>query len=280
MHPPLAKRSRSLRSIALLAVFCGLWIGCNADGPPPTPYYGTVDTLFTATPAERSAALDALESMQQAEMRGAFGRLSDYHFQRYMRTAHYGPDGKPAGAFEHVVRYQPEGDTLRATLVRADSSGAPPDAGWIAGLAPSSRPMALPADLLADILPDDPAFVAPRTREGYRYRLRADTLASGVPVEVVEARAQPDERGHDLTVRHAQLYLDPETRQLLAVHLVRAERAVLFSEDSQFFMSLRPAPDTGWVPHLVRIQTRVGVPFRAPREARTVSAFYGYTPAR
>lgn len=278
MHPSPAKRARSLRSLAVLFVLCSLWMGCGSDAPP-TPYYGTSDALFTSTAAERAAALEALESMQRDLLRGAFDRLSGYRFQRYLRTEQYRPSGTARGALERVIRYQPRGDTLQATLVRNDSLGTLSEAGGLARLAPTTAPTALPADLLAEILPDDPAYVAPRTQEGYRYRLRADTLASGAPVDVVEARAQPDERGHDLTVRHAQMYLHSDTRQLLAVHLVRAERAALFSEDSEFFLSLRAAPDTGWVPHLTRFHTRVSVPFRSPSEVRTVSAFYAYSPA-
>ena len=278
MHPLPVKRLRSLRSLVFLFALSSLWIGCGPAGPP-TPYYGTSDSLFTSTAEERAAALDALESIQRDVLRGAFDRLTGYRFQRYIRSEQYTSDGVARGALERVIRYQPEGDTLQGTLVRTDSLGTLPEAGWLASLAPTANSMALPNDVLSDILPDDPAYIAPRTREGYRYRLRSDTLASGVPVEVVEAHAQPDERGHDLTVRHAQMYLHPETRQLLAVHLVRAERAALFTEDSELFMSLRPAPDSGWVPHLTRFRTRVSVPFRAPREARTVAAFYDYTAA-
>ncbi len=276
MHPSPSTSWCSLRTVcaALAAVLLPL-MGCQTERPA-VPLLTPADTLFTSTDTARTQALDMLEAMQRDTLQMAFSRLADFSFTRYVHTAQFGPDGRRTGAVERVDRYE-RANGLNRRLLRRDSIGAFSfDAFDRFAPTPTDS---LPRNLSANLLPDEPAFLAPRTREAYRYRTYADTLMPGTPVEVVEVRAQPDERGHEVGIRHARLYLDPSSQQLVGLYLVRAERAALFREDSRFFVSLRPGPRGGWLPFVTRFHAQVSVPLRDPQAFRTVSTYYAYAPA-
>mgnify|MGYP006280850261 CR=1 FL=1 len=276
MHPPLPKPECSLRTVcAALVLVTFALMGCQTERPT-VPLLAPSDTLFSANDAERSKALDRLEAMQQDTLRTAFSRLADFSFTRYVRTAQFAPDGRRTAFAERVDRYV-RTDGLQRRTLRRDSTGTFSfDAFDQFAPTPTDS---LPRNLPSYLISDEPAYIAPRTREAYRYRTYADTLMPGTPVHVVEVRAQPDERGHEVGIRHARLYIDPASQQLVGLYLVRAERAALFREDSRFFVSLRPGPDGGWLPFVTRFHARVDVPMRDPQEFRTVSTFYDYTPA-
>lgn len=279
MHPSPCKHNRSLRiglAVALLAWLLSA-LGCNSHSSPAA-FYGATDTLFQSTAKERAAALEALQSMKQGPFKSAFARLPAYAFTRYVRTDQFAPGGQRTAFEERVARFHPDAGTLQHTLLRRDSAGSF-EFDTFDRFAPTGTPDTVPTRLPRHLLPEDPPYLAPRTRERYRYRLFSDTLASGTAVQAVEVHVRPIEGSDAPSIRHARLYIEPESRNLVGIYFVRSDQAALFREDSRFFASLRPAPDSGWVPHVTRFRARVAVPLRTPQEFRTVSAYYDYAPA-
>jgi hypothetical protein len=212
--------------------------------------------------------------MQRAALDSAFAILSDYRVTRSVRTEQMTPSGTIAALRSYVLRYPPGGD--RGTLQTRDSMGTFRGGGLLGGAAPDRSPRERPADVAAQVLADEPAFIEPRTREAFRYALQADTLLEGTPVYLLEATARNRGTGRDQSVRYVRLVLDRDTRQLIGLTMVRAGRVLLFEENSRMHVRLRRAPDSRWVPQVTRTRARVDVPFRSPRQFRTVSAYYGY----
>ena len=259
----------------MLAGVVGL-AGCGASAERPTPAFVPVDTIASAV--DRDSALAVLTSMRRTAFDSAFAALNRYGVTRHTRTEQLTPSGTTTALRSHVVEYAPgEG---RGTVRRRDSAGTFRRGGLFGWAAPTRNSAGRPADVAGQVLPDQPAYVEPRTREAYRYALRADTLGDGTPVYLLEATARNRGTGREQGVRHVRLVLDRASRQLIGLTMVRADEVLLFGENSRFHIRLRRAPGgwDKWVPHLTRSRASVQVPFRAPRQFRTVSAFYRYRP--
>jgi len=97
-------------------------------------------------------------------------------------------------------------------------------------------------------------------------------------VHVVEIRAQPGALGADRAIRHARLFVEPATYELVGLYLVRAETSLLFREDSRTLTHLRPAPDSGWVPAVTRLDARLDMPLQAAPLFRLDASFAAYRP--
>jgi hypothetical protein len=95
---------------------------------------------------------------------------------------------------------------------------------------------------------------------------------------VFEARARP-EAGDGLNVRVVRQYVDVDTNKLVGVYLERADLALLFREDSKFYVDLKPGPDGDFLPYNTRFETRIRMPFRGEYRIRTVSTFSGFEDA-
>jgi hypothetical protein len=230
------------------------------------------DTI--ATTVERDSALAVLSSMRRAAFDSAFASLHDYGVTRSVRTEQMTPSGTIAALRSYTLRYPSSAE--RGTILKRDSAGTFRDGGLLGWSAPSRSPRERPANVAAQTLSDEPAFVEPRTREAYRYALRTDSLQDGTPVYLIDATARDRGTGRDQSVRYVRLVLDRETRTLIGLTMVRAGRVLLFEEDSRMYVRLQRAPDGRWVPHVTRVRAVVDVPFRTPRQFRTVSAYYGY----
>lgn len=274
MHPPRFKHACFLHLLVVgLALGGALGLqGCTSSGRPDTAF-APEDTLSSTV--DRDSALAVLTSMRRTAFDSAFAALDDYAVTRYVRTEQLDPAGVATGVRSAVVRY-PKGPD-RGSIRRLDSIGTFRDGGLFGRAAPDRGRGGRPADLAAQILPSQPAFVEPRTREAFEYGLQSDSVSGVTPVYVLEVVARTSGTGRDQGVRHARLLIDRASKQLIGLALVRAEQVLLFGEQSQMSLRLQRAPDGTWVPHIARIRTFVRVPFRAPRQFRTVSAFYDYT---
>lgn len=280
MHPLSAEHAHSLRkrrlpwtTLCLVAVL--VWAGCGTE-PPSARLLAPDDTLFTTSDEEREAALAVLDTMNQDAMQRAFERLPDYAFTRRVHTEQLTPDDSVQATQERVLRFPPPDSAERPVVMHTDSSGTF-QFDRLDRFAPAEGETALPTELTRHALPDDPAYLDPRSHEAFRYRLLTDTLDNH-PVQVVEVHAEPGELGADQAIRHARLYVNPDSNELVGLYLVRAEAGTLFREDSRSLVRLRPAPDSGWVPARTHFHARVKVPLRAPQAFRTTSTFSGYRP--
>ena len=119
--------------------------------------------------------------------------------------------------------------------------------------------------------------IAPRNRDAILYRFLPDTTLWEAATQVIEVRARPGS-GDAQSIRRTHLYLDRASGELVAVYIERTEGDLFFSEESRFYLHIRPAPDSGWVPSTARFLTRLRLPLRSPRQFRCVSAYYAYEP--
>ena len=275
MQPAPFKRARFLH------IVMGGWLlvlgslGCTS--PPEhgegSVAFGALDTI-EATDVPRDSALAILAQLNRTAFDSAFARLDAYAVTRHVRTEQMDTTGTVTAHRTRTLRYSP--GTAPGTIQRADSAGQFQTGGLLSSIAPTASRRARPSNLAAQALPDQPTYLAPRTQEAYRYALRRDSLLDGTPTHVVEAKARLDERGADQSIRYARLTIDRASDQLVGLTTARASQILLFRERSQVTLRLRRAPDATWVPHLTRVRALVDVPFRAPRQFRTVSAYYGY----
>ncbi len=288
MQPSPSERARFLHIVVGGLLLAGVAVGgtgCThqtrqpvADSP-----FGTIDTIGP-TEAPRDSVLAVLARMNRTAFDSAFATLDAYAITRHVRTEQLDTTGTTTAYRSLTLRYSP--GQARGTVQRADSAGSFREGGLLSGITPAQRRTAKPANLVAQILPDQPAYLAPRTQEAYRYALRPDSLLDDTPVVVVEAMARTDERGNDQAVRYARLTINRTSHELVGLTTVRTNQILLFQENSQITIRLRRAPDSdhgdaprsadAWVPHLTRFRAIVDVPFRAPRQFRTTSAYYAY----
>jgi len=229
------------------------------------------DTITSAV--DRDSALAVLTSMRRTAFDSAFARLSDYAVTRSVRTEQMTPTGTTTAVRSYEIQYQP--GTERGTIERRDSSGTFRDGGLFGRVAPETDPAARPTNVAAQIFPDQPAYIEPRTREAFRYALRPGTVRD-TPVYILEATARGYGTGQDQGVRYARLHLHRPSRQLIALTLVRNDQVLLFGEDSRMSLFLQRTADDTWVPHISRIRAVLHVPFRTPRRFRTVSSYTNY----
>jgi hypothetical protein len=275
MHPPLIERVFSLHVLGTVLVLGGLFLGgagCTSSAERAESPFVPADTVASAV--DRDSALAVLTALRRTAFDSAFAALDDYRFMRYVRTEQMMPAGTTTAVRSYALRYPAGGG--RGTIQRRDSAGTFRGGGLFGRVAPDRDPAARPPNVAAQMLPDQPAYVEPRTREAFRYALRADSLRDGTPVHVLTVRARNRGTGREQGVRYARLLIHRSSNQLIGLALVRDDQVLLFGEDSQLSLRLRRAPDGTWVPHVARVRASVHVPFRSPRQFRTVSAFYAY----
>ena len=280
MHPAPTERARFLKFVVVGMLLIGVaWgsAGCT-NGPPSAELRGAepLDTLAAST-APRDSVLALLGRMQRTAFDSAFARLDAYTVTRRVRTDQLDTTGAVTASATRTIAYVPGGT---GTLRRADSTGTFQRGGLLSGIAPPQTPRARPTNLSTQALADQPAYLAPRTQEAYRYALRPGSLPGGTPVLVVEAKARAHGRGAEQGIRYARLTLDRASLQLVGLTVVRNSRILLFEEQSRLTLRLHPV-DVGpgpaaWLPRRTRMHARVDVPFRPPRQFRTVSVYSGY----
>ncbi|MFB6272816.1 MAG: hypothetical protein ABEL51_07995 [Salinibacter sp.] len=272
--PP--ERARFLHVVVgLLVVGLVGGTGCTNQGLPPGTYspFGTIDTIASSE-VPRDSVLAVLDRMDRTAFDSAFAQLDAYAVTRYVRTERMDTTGAITAYRTLTLRYPP--DSGAGTIQRADSAGTFREGGLLSSIAPAQQRTARPANLALQALADQPAYLAPRTQEDYRYALGRDSLLDGTPAFVVEAKVRSDGRGTDQDIQYARLTIDRASHELVGLTTVRTSRVLLFRERSQLTLHLRPSPDDAWVPHLTRFRAFVDIPFRAARQFRTVSAYYGY----
>ncbi|HLT47673.1 MAG TPA: hypothetical protein VK002_10640 [Rubricoccaceae bacterium] len=129
-----------------------------------------------------------------------------------------------------------------------------------------------PANPLPALLPEEPAFLVPRSREDYRYAVGPDTVVGGSRLRVVEAALRPG-GASEQAVRRARYFLRPGTGDVLGVEVVRASASAIFDEAGWARVLLQPGPDGAPVPALAVVETTVDVPGAPPRRVRLEQRF-------
>lgn len=280
MQPAPTERSCFLQTVLggfLLAVFLAGTAGCTDTAGSTQGYspFGSVDTI-AASEAPRDSILALLSRMNRAAFDSAFAHLDDYAFTRRVRTEQLDTTGTPTASRTLTIRYPPGSEP--GSVQAADSSGSFRRGGALSSIAPANRRSSRPENLVDQSLEDQPAYLAPRTREAYRYALRQDALRDGTPVYIIEAKARSWGQGAEQGIRYARLTIDRESLELVGLTSARASRILLFREDSLVKIRMQRAPGGGadWLPDSTRFRAEVDVPLRSPRQFRTVSKYFDY----
>ena len=262
---------RSVLVLSLLSM--ALLTGCRTEAPGSQE---PSDEANQQDPAEREAVLAVLQTIKQDALRDAFARLPRYRYTRYLRTEQFDEAHQQTAFAERVMRLDLQENRRIRTLLQADSAGAFETGmlGRFVAIGPDEHDAAAWPQA---VLLDDPPYLAPRNRDAFLYRFLPDTTLRETATQVIEVRARPGS-GDAQSIRRTHLYIDRASGELVAVYIERTERDLLFSEESRFYLHIRPAPDDGWVPYSARFLTRLRLPLRSPRHFRSVSAFYAYAP--
>ena len=252
--------------------------GCSEDGESnaglraqavPAP------EAFQEAAGTRERAIRLLDSLRRGALQEAFANLPNVGYTRQVRTEQLDPAGGVVAWEERLVRH-PVGE--RPRIQRRDSSGTF-DLGMLGRFAEAEAPSP-PTDLAQQILSEEPAFLTERNRYAFQYRLLPDTSLAGGPASVVAVRARPGPDGEQQPLRHTRLYIDKDTRQLVALRLHRVRHSLLFDEETRQYVRLRPLTardDTNtWVPAEMRFETRMDMPLRPSRRFRTTVSFSEY----
>src|SRR5690606_29951735 len=142
----------------LLAILLLPLLAACSDAPPPVPPSGP----------DADAALALLTRLDTDAVDEAYRRLDGYAYTAEVTLSIRDGDG-PRTASRTVAR-RPTGDGVEERLVPAEGQGALGEA-WEERLRLQNP---LPA-----LLPDEPAFLSPRSRADYRYALGPDTTVEG-----------------------------------------------------------------------------------------------------
>ncbi len=129
--------------------------------------------------------------------------------------------------------------------------------------------------LPAGFIPADPPYLSDRFRDDFEFRFLPDTTLFGRRTQVIQVNAHPT-HGHRQALRSARYYVDRELGAVVALHLERSTEALFYSENSEYYIRLRPGPIADWVPYLMQIAVRLQLPLRPARSVSRKVAFYGY----
>ena len=264
------KRSNSTRifMLALLLAAAVLGAGCGGGG---------MSNLGPTERAERDALVDAIRNAKRDAMQGAFGRLDEYAYKRYIRTEQFDSEDFLLAYTEHVADVRTTAGERRVYVQQADSGGAF-EFGFFKGFVSENVDNTDPVNLVPYVLPDDPGYLDPRHMDKYTFRELADTLLWDRQARVIEARARPD-YGDGLNVRRVRHYIDRGTDEIVAMSLERIDLALLFREESSFYIHVRPLADGAGLPYNTRFESRIRTPFRGSYKVRTVSTYTDFVSA-
>ncbi|NBC15764.1 MAG: hypothetical protein GVY18_00435 [Bacteroidetes bacterium] len=262
---------RSLLS-PLILILLLLGSGCGRDGSGTADrggahFYPVPDTAFQTPPAPDST-LALLDTVRTAPFLQAFDTLKSRSFTFVTRTIQYAADGQPVARQARTVEVRPDAP-LR--IVHAADSGAF-DAGWLSPFVTLDTTLTPTTPIGQHLITDDPAYLAARNRDAYRYVQHLDTLPGGRAVRVIDVLARPG-LGDDQPLRRARLSVLPTSLQLVSLYLIRHRQDALFGEESHFFTRLQPGPDDAWIPDTTRFRSRLSFPILPPFHLEQASAY-------
>ena len=264
------------RWLVLSGLLLFLLPGCTKKDPPGEIYYSAQENPFVQDPEDREKVLSLLTKLDKEPIFGAYSNLISTNYTRYQRTEQFDDLNYLVAFREQVIRHEgPESDR-RYRRLDSDSSGAF-DFGFFKSFVSVNAPNQDPSDLTPFVLPEDPPYLSPRNVDAYLFRFKSDTLMWNRRAAVLEVRALP-EVGDGLNIRRVRMYVDRQENILMGVQLERIDLALLFREESSYFIHIQPTEDDNWVPHNTRFETRIIMPFKPPQLYRTVSTYYNITP--
>lgn len=270
MYPTIDRlvRPANKRLPGLLSLVLGILLlaGCGQDGVP----------LGQGEREQVDEVATMLDDVDDGAFRAAFERISAYAYTRYTRTEQFDTDDYLV-AYREVVQQSTMENGAREASVEAIDSAGTFEFGLFKRFTSSNLGGLDPVDLVPYLLPEDPAYLQARNQEKYEWEVLSDTLLWDTQAKVIEVRARPL-HGDGENLRVVRHYVDRTTNELIAMYLERIDLALLFREESQFYVHMRRSPTGELVPHNTRFHTHIRTPFRTDNKFRTVSTYYGMRP--
>lgn len=232
----------------------------------PSP---NASTLFGQEEQPEDKAFSVLLALRQDVLFEAFSNLEQARYTMFLRTEQYDTSNSLEAHSERVVQYGSRDGLSESTIIHDETTGVFNESPLHA-LLTSNSPMLDPSDFPTYILPDDPAYLSPRNRADYSFRMLEDTLLWNHRLSRIEIVALPSTQ---LPIRKAKLLFDPSTQDIVGYSLERKERRLLFHESSQLSLQLRPFKNQ-WIPHLSRSVALVRTPLQDPVVVRSSVAFF------
>jgi len=239
----------------------------------------TVAPLGPDERAERDALVEDIRRADTQELVKAFDLLSRSEYTRYIRTEQYDEEDFLIAYTEHIAEVRIVDGERRVFVEQADSAGAF-DYGFFRRFQSENVATTDPVNLVPFVLPEEPVYLDARNMDRYAFRELPDTLLWDRQAQVVEARARPD-LADGLNVRRARHFVDRGTQTLVAMYIERVDLALLFREESSFYVDITLRPDgQGAVPNNTRFESRIRTPFRGAYRVRTVSTYTDVRPVQ
>jgi hypothetical protein len=248
--------------------------GCGGQSDAPPLGALTVASYASAAQADSVEVPELVTTLREVDAEDfmtAFETQRAYSYSRYRRTEQFSEDGLLSAFAEYTLELRP---SAPPTLTAADSAGAF-DYGYFTRFVSNTLTDLDPVDLSAYVLPADPPYLQDRHLGAYAYRALGDTLLWDRQARRIEVEAKPVE-GDGYNIRRVRYMIDKQTSQLLAVELDRIDLALLYREESSFFLHVRPTRSGESVPYASRFYTSVWMPFREVKRIGTVSTYYDY----
>lgn len=225
----------------------------------------------TAEIQARDSVLVVLEAVDMAPFLSSFDLLSDYAYQRYIRTEQFDEEDFVLAFDEFQLRTEGTGSARRTQIDRADSAGSF-DFGFFNRFVSENVESVDPVDLVPFVLPDELGYDNPRNVDRYEFGFLPDSLMWDRLAQVIEIRARP-ELADGLNIRKIRYYIDTSTSELIGVYLERIDLGLLFREESTFYVDVRRTSEEEYLPNNTRFESMIKTPFRTGYRIRTVSTF-------
>lgn len=288
MLPPSNTFNGSLKQQHALCVLCLLFFvaACappedranqNSEEGEGTAFVPDYDQDFEQDVNDLDEAFTLMGSMKEDAIRESYRKLREYNYTRYTRTEQRDIEEAIIAFEERTMRYELDEGVRYLYVDEADSTGTF-DFGLFNQFVSSNTGSNDPPDMTRFVLPREPAYKDQRNQEAYQYRMRPDTLMGNIVARIIDIRAVPD-LGDGQNVRRVRLFVDRSSLQLIGIYIERIDLAMLFREESQFYLDVRQTDEREWVPNNTRFKTNIKVPFNPDQTFSTVSTFYDFVPA-
>ena len=230
-----------------------------------------ISTVGPIEAAERDSLIATINEVKQEALRTAFSRLTNYSYNRYLRTEQFDIEDFIVAFTEQRISTAATPDGPKSIITRADSGGTF-DFGFFKRFVSENVSDLDPVDLIPYVLEEDPPYLNPKNVDKYSFRMKGDTLMWDREAKIFEVRAKPV-AADGLNIRKVRYYVDTASNQLVAMYLERIDLGLLFREESTFYVHILPVGSGDLVPYNTKFETTIKTPFKSSYRIRTVSTY-------
>ncbi len=221
-------------------------------------------------PGDSADVFVQLTAVKFDSMRAAFDRAAVLPLTIEVRSEQLGPDGEVIAIRQQSVVRSRTADSVSVSATTAGEQGAF-RLGLLGKLA-AEPDFEHTGETLGSILPEDAAYLSPRSRENFIYALLPDTTVNGAVVSGIEVHA--DQEASEQPLRLARIYFDPVTRQAVRYELTRRKPDFLFRERTHALVEIAAQAGRGNLPARTLAETAIKLPLTGTRRFRVSKTFH------